>query len=69
MILSLFLPILEIYCLLTPNSIDKLVPFSNDKIIDKLFIFYGKNGMLMFCGHDVFICRYKACMCSSNHAD
>ena len=36
MIFSLFLPISEIYCLLTPYSADKMVPFSNHKIIDCL---------------------------------
>ena len=36
MIFSLFLGISEICCLLTPYSADKLVPFSNRKIIDCL---------------------------------
>ena len=57
MILSLLLRISKICSLRTPYSVDKLVPFTNYRIIDS--IFHGKNGSLTFRVHDEFVLTYK----------
>ena len=66
-ILSLFLRISEIYCLLTPYSVDNLVPISNHKIIDCLSFM---KRMDRLCFVDIMISfDAETSSCSSNHAD
>ena len=53
--LALFLRISEICCLLTPYSVDKLVPFSNRKIIADSLSFMGRTNRLLFVHTDKLV--------------
>ena len=53
--LALFLRISEICCLLTPYSVDKLVPFSNRKIIADSLSLMGRTNRLLFVHTDKFV--------------
>ena len=59
MILSLFLRISEIYCLFTPYSVDKLVPFSNRKIIADCLSSMGRMDCSLFVHTDKFVLTQK----------
>lgn len=64
-ILPLFLGILEICCLLTPYSVDKLPPFSNGRIIIimSVYLLWKEYWSLTFCGHDELVLKQKlACV-------